>query len=92
MLNVIHAQSYLPQGYTVILWSRSDGDTLEQMGVDNVLEDLHMEIPLLLFGPMSPIRCLEKVPSNVVVLESFGQSLSRLLVLMQVQKTHTFIR
>ena len=37
MLNVIHAQSYLPQGYTVILWSRTDGDTLEQ-GLSDLLD------------------------------------------------------
>jgi len=72
--------------------SRGDRNSLEQMSVDDVLKDLHMKLPLLLLRPMGTIRSLQEVPSNMVIFESLGQSLSCLLVLVYAEQAHNPIR
>ena len=55
------------------------------MGIRHVLEDLDVQLPFLLRGPVLAVVRLDKVLRHVVGRKGFGQALGRRLVLAALE-------
>ena len=73
-------QQYAPQSDRIVVWTNRQCQTPETMGIRHVFQNLDVQLPLLLWGPVLAVVRLDKVLRHVVGSKGFGKALRRCLV------------